>query len=216
MKACIFDLDGTLADTMESLTYSVGLTLEKLGLNPISDEQCRSFVGEGAKVLIERAVTAGGGSVSQYLPEALGIYKEIFASHCTYHVRAYTGITEMAKELKKRGYKLGVLSNKPHEQAMKVMWTLFPDGLFERVYGQRDEVPRKPDPAGVWQILEELEVARENCFYIGDSDVDLLTGTNADVATLLVTWGFRSETELIEAGGKLLFHSPAELLKYLK
>lgn len=77
-------------------------------------------------------------------------------------------------------------------------------------------MPRKPDPAGVWQILEELEVARENCFYIGDSDVDLLTGTNADVATLLVTWGFRSETELIEAGGKLLFHSPEELLEYLK
>lgn len=137
IRACIFDLDGTLTDTIESLTYSVGETLKEMGLPAITKEQCQSFVGNGARVLIDRAIRAAGDVSGLRLEEAMEIYGRIFDENCTYHVIPYEGIPELLEELRKRQVKLAVLSNKPHRQTVKVAETIFGKGIFDVVWGQQ-------------------------------------------------------------------------------
>ncbi len=162
-KACIFDLDGTLTDTLESLTYSVNETLKELKLNKITQEQCRSFVGNGARGLIERALVAGGDLEKSQMEPAMEIYGRIFGENCTYHVTPYEGTPEMLEQLKKSGIKLAVLSNKPHLQAVEVVKEFLRGRCFFYVQGQIDSVPRKPDPDEVWYLIaEKLGVEKKN------------------------------------------------------
>lgn len=213
MKACIFDLDGTLTDTLESLTYSVGETLREMGLPKITEEECRSFVGNGARVLMERSLEAAGEEDLTRIDEGMERYGRIFDANCTYHVTPYEGIKEMLEMLGKRGVKRAVLSNKPHQQTVKVVREIFGEGTFDYVQGQQEGIPRKPDPAGVYRLLEKLEVTKEECLYVGDSEVDVQTGRNAGVRTIGVTWGFRTRETLMEAGAKTIIDRPEELLQ---
>ena len=119
MKACIFDLDGTLTNTLESMTYSVNLTLKEMGLSQITKDQCRMFVGNGARVLIEESLKVSGDPKASRIEEGMKIYGRIFDQNCTYHVTLYEGIPEMLKALKDRGIHLAVLSNKPDRQTVK-------------------------------------------------------------------------------------------------
>lgn len=215
MKTCIFDLDGTLTDTMESILYSVQETLKEMGLAPITKEQCRSFVGNGARFLIERSLDAGGDKKATRIEEGMRIYGRIFDENCTYHVTPYEGITELLKELKERGVKLAVLSNKPHQQTVKVVREIFGEDVFDCVWGQREGVKRKPDPEAVLKILENLGGLKEECLYVGDSEVDIKTGHRADVQTIGVTWGFRTEEELEAAGAEVMIQAPLELLQFV-
>ena len=215
IKACIFDLDGTLTDTIESLTYSVGETLKEMGLPPITKEQCQSFVGNGARVLLDKSIRAAGDSEALRLEEAMEIYGRIFDGNCTYHVTPYEGITALLKELKERGVKLAVLSNKPHRQTVKVAEEIFGREVFDAVQGQQEGMPRKPSPEGISAILERLGAAKEECLYVGDSEVDIATGQNAMTRTVSVAWGFRTEEELKAAGAACLIDRPKELLKLL-
>ena len=128
MKACIFDLDGTLTDTLESLTFSVGETLKEMGLPAITADECRRFVGNGARVLMERSLEAAGEVSGSRLNEGMEIYGRIFDANCTYHVIPYEGITEMLEALKKKNVRLAVLSNKPHRQTVKVVREIFGEG----------------------------------------------------------------------------------------
>lgn len=216
MKACIFDLDGTLVNTLESLMYSVDLTLQEMELQPITKEQTRNFVGNGAKVLLEKALEASGGNPKKQLEEASLIYERVFDTYCNYHVKAYPGIKEVLLKLKQEGYKLGVLSNKPDKQAIKVVNSIFDKDLFDVVYGQKGQVKRKPNPEGLYKALEVLNVDKKNSIYIGDSEVDVATGLNAGIKTVAVAWGFRTEKELIEAGAKTIVHLPGELYQEIK
>lgn len=215
MKACIFDLDGTLTNTLESLTYSVNETLKEMGLETISSDQCRRFVGNGARCLMERALKAAGDENAGRLDEGMEVYRRIFGANCTYHVTPYDGITELLKELKARGMKLGVLSNKPHDQTVDVVETIFGKGTFDMVQGQCDSRARKPDPAGVFYLLEKMQISREECLYIGDSEVDIATGNAAGVKSVGVAWGFRSKETLKEAGAQFIINAPQELLHYV-
>lgn len=215
-KACIFDLDGTLTDTLESLTYSVNATLRELGLGQITPTQCKEFVGSGARRLIEQSIQAAGDPEASRIEEAMEAYGRIFKIHCTYHVAPYEGIEDMLKELKKEGVQLAVLSNKPHLQTQDVVATFFEKDTFARVYGQQEGVPRKPDPAAVHMILEELHVNAEDCLYIGDSDVDMLTGCAAGVSAVGVTWGFRSREVLMEHGATYIVDKPEEIVSIVK
>ena len=215
MKACIFDLDGTLTNTLESMTYSVNLTLKEMGLSQITKDQCRMFVGNGARVLIEESLKVSGDPKASRIEEGMKIYGRIFDQNCTYHVTPYEGIPEMLKALKDRGIKLAVLSNKPHAQAVKVVRKIFGDGVFDYVSGQQEGIRRKPAPDGVWHILEVLGAEASECLYVGDSEVDIETGKNAGLKTISVTWGFRSEQELREADPEHMIAKPADLLAYV-
>ncbi len=215
-KACVFDLDGTLVNTLPSLTYSVGEMLKELGLPVIDEETCSRFIGNGARKLIERSLAYTGGDPAGQLEEAMEIYGRVFQDGCIYQVSAYPGISELLQTLKDEGMKLAVYSNKPHAETVKVIETVFGTGLFDDIRGQKDPVPRKPDPTGLWDLLADLGVEKEQTLYIGDSEVDIKTGEAAGVRTLIVTWGFRSRQALTEAGADIFIDRPEEILHYVE
>ena len=215
IKACIFDLDGTLTNTLESMTYSVNLTLKEMGLSQITKDQCRMFVGNGARVLIEESLKVSGDPKASRIEEGMKIYGRIFDQNCTYHVTPYEGIPEMLKALKDRGIHLAVLSNKPDRQTVKVVKEIFGDNIFDYAQGQKDGIRRKPAPDGVWYLMEQMQVSKEECLYIGDSEVDAATGKNAGLKTIGVLWGFRDRKTLETAGADHLIERPEELLQFV-
>lgn len=215
MRGCIFDLDGTLTDTLDSLTHSVNLTLEEMGLPQITEEQCRLFVGNGARCLMEKALKAAGDTKLRRIEEGMKVYGRIFSANCTYHVTPYKGILELLGQLKDRGIKLAVLSNKPHGQTVDVVKQIFGASIFDYVQGQCDTLARKPDPSGVWKLLEEMGISKEECLYIGDSEVDVKTAKAAGMQGIAVTWGFRDRELLKTEGADILIDSPQELLTYV-
>lgn len=213
---CIFDLDGTLADTLDSLTFSVNETLKEMGLLPITEEKCRQFVGNGARVLMEKSLLEAGEADLRRIDEAMQIYGRIFDVNCTYHVVPYEGISDMLQAMRQKGMKLAVLSNKPHRQTVHVVETVFGKGVFQHIQGQMENIPRKPDPKAALKIAEALGVSTEDTVYIGDSEVDIATGTNAHMMTIGVTWGFRGRAILQEAGAAYIADSPEEILKLIR
>ena len=227
MKACIFDLDGTLTNTLESMTYSVNLTLKEMGLSQITKDQCRMFVGNGARVLIEESLKVSGDPKASRIEEGMKIYGRIFDQNCTYHVTPCEGVPEMLYKLKKQGVKLAVLSNKdrgihlavlsnkPDRQTVKVVKEIFGDNIFDYAQGQKDGIRRKPEPDGVWYLMEQMQVSKEECLYIGDSEVDAATGKNAGLKTIGVLWGFRDRKTLETAGADHLIERPEELLQFV-
>lgn len=215
-KLCIFDLDGTLTDTLESLTYSVNATLKELELPEITMEQCREFVGNGAKVLIERALKASGDQELVLLDRGMETYKRIFGENCTYHVEPYDDVLQMLDELRNMGIQTAVLSNKPHLQTVAVVTDILGKGRFACILGQRDGIARKPDPAGVYEIISRIGISKEECLYIGDSEVDMETAKRAEVTSVGVTWGFRSKDVLKQAGADYLIDTPRELMEIMK
>lgn len=215
MKACIFDLDGTLTDTLESLVYSVNATLEEMRLPGITKEQCQAFVGNGARRLLEDSLEAAGDAGHTRIEEAMEIYKRIFDMNCTYKVKPYEGIMEVLKALKEGNVKTAVLSNKPHGQTVKVVSEVIGEEWIDWAQGQQEQIARKPDPEAVYSILKRFGIKKEEALYIGDSEVDIKTGHNAGLTTIGVTWGFRSREQLIEAGALNLIDKAGELLEYL-
>ena len=215
IKACIFDLDGTLTDTLDSLVYSVNETLKEMGLGTITREQCQAFVGNGARRLLEDSLDAAGNPGHTRIEEAMEIYRRIFDVNCTYQVKPYRGIIELLKVLKGKSIRTAVLSNKPHGQTVKVVEEVIGEGLIDWAQGQQEQIARKPDPEGVYSILERFRVSKEECLYIGDSEVDIKTGHNAGLTTIGVTWGFRTREQLIEAGARNMIDKAEELLNFL-
>ncbi|CUX34119.1 HAD family hydrolase [Clostridium sp. C105KSO13] len=214
-KACIFDLDGTLTDTLDSLAFSVNATLEEMRLPLITREECRRFVGNGARVLMEKALRAGGDDTLERIDEAMEIYGRIFDANCTYHVAAYEGITEMLRQLKDLGLRLAVLSNKPDPQAVHVVEEIFGKETFQWIQGQKPGVPRKPDPAAVLHIAKELGAQPKEAIYIGDSEVDIATGTAAKMKTIGVSWGFRGREDLKADGAGIIVDIPGEITEWI-
>lgn len=211
-KACIFDLDGTLVDTLDSLLYSVNKTMEEMQLRPITKEQCRVFVGNGSKYLLERTLEVSGNPTKTRLEEALETYDRIFKEGCTYRAEPYDGILSMLHTLKKTGMKLAVLSNKPDLQAKHVVETIFGKDLFDYVQGQKEGIPRKPDPIAALMIAQKFAIQPEESLYIGDSEVDVATGSAAHMPTIGVSWGFRGRESLLKAGAVCIADMPQEIV----
>ncbi len=215
MRGCIFDLDGTLGDTRASLARSIGITLEKMGLPRISKEECVRFTGNGARYLLEQCLEASQAGSSSRIEEALGIYREVFDENCTYEAKPYEGIAGALNEMKSRGIQLCVLSNKPHRQVVKVIHAMFGEDLFTYIQGETEEIPRKPDPAGVYLALEKMHVQPEDCLYVGDSEVDAQTGRNAGLPVICVSWGFRTKEELKAEEPEYIIDKAEELLNFV-
>ena len=214
-KAVIFDLDGTLADTIASITYCGNLALSRFGLPSFGEEDYKHFVGDGAAMLIRRALLAAGDERLEHFDEVYETYLEIFAKDCMYQVKPYEGICALLEELKRLSVRIAVLSNKPDRDSLRVVDELFGKGYFDFVQGQRADIPRKPDPAGVYRIMEAFVLPAGDFLYVGDSGVDMKTGRAAGIFTVGVLWGFRDRKELVENGADAVISKPLELLSYL-
>ncbi len=214
-KAVIFDLDGTLSDSIASLKYCGDRALAPFGYGPYPESDYKYFVGDGAANLIKRALIKSGDRDLLHFDEAFALYKEYFAADCMYQVKPYDGIPELLKTLKDKGIRIAVLSNKPHVQTLEVIHTLFGEDCFDVIQGQKEGVPIKPDPAGVFAILKELGLTAAELLYLGDTATDMKTGKGAGAFTVGALWGFRDRKELEEAGADAMIAHPLELLEYL-
>ena len=195
-KLCIFDLDGTLASTLESMAVAANRVLREMNLPEQPTESFKYFAGDGAKELCRRCLRAAGDAECSQYEEMYRKYREYFSETCMYKVVPYEGIPELLEKLKAAGIKISVLSNKPHARTVENIEAVFGKGYFDIVAGQKDDVPKKPDPAGVNRILEEFGCKPEECLYFGDTNTDMQTGLNAKAHTVGVTWGFRDRAEL--------------------
>ena len=208
----IFDLDGTILDTLEDLYLSVNHALRKNALPERTMEEVRCFVGNGIRKLIERAVPEG--SVEALIDQVHADFTEYYEVHCADHTKPYEGIPELIRSLRAAGLKTAVVSNKADYAVQSLCSQYFP-GLFDAVTGEREGVRRKPAPDSVNFVLNQLKVKCEQSVYIGDSDVDILTAKNASMPCRSVDWGFRSAAFLIRHGAGQIFSKPDEVAEYL-
>lgn len=209
-KAAVFDLDGTLADTVESLMTSVNLVMEEFGHSGYGPEDIKVFVGDGAKTLMERAFHAAGDDA--HAEEGYLRYREIFKEYKSYKVTLYEGMKETLWKLKSMGIRLAVVTNKPHADAVGVVNRLAGENFFDVICGQSEERPKKPDPAGALYVAEKMQVSCGECIYFGDTNVDMQTGNAAGMFTVGVLWGFRTKEELLENHAQLLIEKPEEIV----
>ena len=212
IKACIFDLDGTLADTLESMAYVANAIMQKYGLKTLPTDNFRYYSGEGADMLMQRALKDAGDKELIHYEEGRRLYREMFAADPMYKVVPYEGMPETLKELKKRGIRLAVCSNKPHPAAVKVIAQLYGDD-FDMVLGQSDAIRRKPAPDGLLMIAGKFGVRPEECMYVGDTSTDMKTGKAAEMFTVGALWGFRDREELNANGADLVAEHPTDLVK---
>ena len=209
IKAIIFDLDGTLLDTLEDLTDSVNYVLGKHGMPERSLDEIRSFIGNGVPTLIARSVPADTdpGTVKICVAEMMEYYKD----HAEIKTKPYDGIMELLDELKKQNIRTAVVTNKAEEAAVILCNAKFGD-VFDTVIGDNGTDRLKPAPDNVFRALRELNLQKNEVLYVGDSDVDMVTATNAELESVGVTWGFRDENVLRNSGADNIINSPLELL----
>ena len=214
-KVILFDLDGTLLDTLDDLCNSVNRVLAEKGFPTHDLDRYRYFVGDGAMMLIIRALPKQKRN-DDTIQACVDGFKKDYSQNWKIKTRLYDGIAEMLDELIAQKLKLAILSNKPHKFTKQCVDELLPNWKFEIVLGQRDTVPRKPSPEGALEIAEHLNTKPENVLYLGDSAVDMQTAVAAGMFPAGVLWGFRSAKELQNAGAKALIERPSEILSLLR
>lgn len=215
-KACIFDLDGTIADTVESIAYVGNQVLQEFGLSALPVENYNFYAGDGADVLVKRMLEAVPGGCDVDYEKVRTVYRKRFAANPFYHVKPFDGIMELLDKLKKENIKIAVLSNKPHEAAIEVVSKIFGEEVFHKVQGQTEKIPRKPSPVGALEIAKMFGVKPEECLYCGDTNTDMDTGKAAGMYTIGVTWGFRPKQELLEHHADAIVDKPQEILEIAK
>jgi len=211
-KAAVFDLDGTLLDTLADLGESVNAVLERHGWAAHPIDAYRYFVGDGPVVLLERATPEEVAGDEDRVRELVGEYIVEYEKRWDAKARPYEGIAQLVDGLRERGVKLAVLSNKPHAFTMRCVGTLLGSWDWDVVLGLRDGVPKKPDPTGAFEVTRELGVDPAECVYFGDTATDMETANAAGMYAVGVLWGFREEQELREAGAKMLIERPEDFL----
>ena len=209
-RAAVFDLDGTLLNTLADLADSGNELLASYGMAPHPEPAFRYFVGNGSRKLMERILP---GKSPEQIDEALARYKAIYEKHLTAKTTPYAGISETLSALKARGVRMAVCTNKHISAAEALIRKYFPADTFDTFEGDRPGVPRKPDPAHVRIVLEKMGVMPEETVYLGDSGVDMQTAVNAGSLPVGVLWGFREKDELMENGVQILLSKPSELLE---
>lgn len=211
-KLLIFDLDGTILNTLEDLADSTNYALSKHHFPERTIEEVRRFVGNGIGKLIERAVP--DGTNPEVTQRVLEDFKVHYGVHCADKTKPYDGIPELIGKLREQGYKTAVVSNKADFAVQQLCEDYFP-GLFDFVVGEREGIRRKPAPDSVLEVLEKLHVKKRDALYIGDSEVDIKTADNAGVGRVSVEWGFRTKEELLLQGAKMIAKTPEEILSFL-
>ena len=211
IKAAVFDLDGTLTNTLNDIATAMNRSLRLHGLPEFSVDEYRYLVGDGAKKLAQRAVRD-----RQELAESVRReYQAYYQEHTLDTTRPYPGIPELLQALTERGIQVCVLSNKPHADTCGVVRHFFPEIPFAQIRGQVEGVPVKPDPTGALLIARTLGLKPEAFVYLGDTNVDMRTAVNAGMHPVGVTWGFRPAEELAQAGAEHLIGNPLDLLQFV-
>ena len=204
----LFDLDGTLLDSLEDMKDSVNYVMRRFGYPEHTLDEVRSYVGNGIRKLIERSLPGNAGS--ETVEKALEEYRRYYDTHCMVKTRPYPGILQLLGNLKDRGFLLAVVTNKNHEAADEMCSHYFP-GIFSVVLGQRDSIPKKPDPAMISVAMKKLNAEGKNAVYIGDSEVDIMTAKNAGMDGIICLWGFREESFLRANGADVTVHSADQI-----
>lgn len=211
-KTYIFDLDGTLLSTLNDLASSTNYALRWAGMPERTIEEVRMFVGNGVKLLMERAIPEGVNNPK--FEETYAKFREHYMEHNLDTTRPYDGVPELLHELKRRGKHLAIVSNKFYAATQDLAKHFFPDTI-EVAIGERENIRKKPAPDTVLEALRQLNVSKEDAVYIGDSDVDIMTAKNCALPCISVLWGFRDKDFLIEHGGSLFVEKPIEILSRL-
>lgn len=212
-NSVVFDLDGTLLDTLGDLRDSVNFALQKNSLPKRTTEEIRYFVGNGIRLLIELSVPEN--TPIEITDKCFQDFKEYYKEHSAILTKPYDDIIDLMKTLKSKGVKIGVVSNKA-DFAVKTLMEDYFSGLYDCAYGERAGVPRKPEPDGVLDAIKEMGSEIENTVYIGDSEVDVVTSKNAKLPCIAVTWGFRDKKVLESLNPEYIVDSPKEILNIIE
>ena len=212
IKGIIFDMDGTILNTLTDIKISVNYALEICGYPKKSEDEIRKAVGNGAKKLIERVTPSKDKDI---LKKVYDIYQNYYDQHPNDHTKPYEGMIDVLKALKNQGYKLAVVSNKVDYLVKQLNKDVF-YGLFDAAIGEREGVPIKPHKDMLMIALSELKLSLNDVIFVGDSDTDMLTAKHAEIDAVAVTWGFRDEDVLSSYNPKWMIHHPKELLDKIK
>jgi phosphoglycolate phosphatase len=213
-KAVIFDIDGTLLDTLLDIANSANTVLARSGFPQHKPQDYKYYVGDGIQVLAQRILPTDRRDEATINKIAAEIDSE-YSQHWADNSHPYPGIPELLKSLTDRGIKIAALSNKPDRSARLTVSRLLPDWHFEFVLGVSPSTPKKPDPQGALGIAQNLKIKPDDFLYLGDTDTDMKTAGSAGMYAVGALWGFRTAEELLASGARLLLHSPLELLKIL-
>lgn len=212
INTILFDMDGTLLDTLEDITDSLNKTLQDYGYPLRSLTEVKSFVGNGAKTLVQRALPSDvNESISK---DFLLSYQENYMNNLQNKTKPYDDIINLLEELKKLGFRLGIVSNKPQDGVTSLSIDYF-NKYMDVAIGESLDTTKKPAPDGIYKAIDKLNSTKEETIYVGDSEVDVLTAKNAGLLSVGVTWGFRSKETLIKEGCDYIIESPMELLQIL-
>lgn len=208
----MFDLDGTLADTLQDIANSANYAIGQLGHAAIETPRYRYLAGQGLRNLM---VAALGPNFAHQIDEGMAHFRGHYAEHFIDHTKPFEGMSEVLDEITRRGIPMAVLSNKPHPATLLVMEKVFSRWEFRAIVGHRPEAALKPDPASAIEIAAQLGIPADRWMYVGDTRVDMETATNAGMFPVAVLWGFRDEAELRASGAKAIVKEPGELLALL-
>ncbi len=207
-KLCIFDMDGTVVNTIGDIAAALNRSLEKLGYSAHKEEEYCKMVGDGMAVLCRRAIK---GASEEEVNKLIGLYDEDYKNNCCVKSYIYDGMADVVNRLKKKGIKCAVLSNKPHAQLLEIADVLFEDDMFDEILGHTTRFAPKPDPASMLYLIDKMGCKNDEVVFVGDSDVDIRLGKAANVYTVGVTWGFRGAEELKSEGADAIADTAEEL-----
>lgn len=213
-KAVIFDLDGTLIDSLNDIAICANQVLKQFDLPVHEIEEYKNFVGGGAEILIRNCTPSN--TSEEKISKILKSFKEIYEINLHSNTKPYDGIFELMKNLHTQNIQIGVLSNKPHEFTVKYVEKFFSEYNIKESHGQKKDVPKKPNPSAAIDIAKNFNIKCQDIFFIGDSDVDIKTAKNAGMIAVGVSWGFRGTKELIENGADYIVKTPQDILKLLE
>lgn len=208
----IFDMDGTVLDTLQDLADAVNAALKAFGMPERTIDEVRAFVGNGVRRLLELSVP--DGFANPRFEEVFAKFREYYGAHCNDKTKAYDGILPLLRELEKEGYGLAIVSNKL-DSAVKELNEIYFEGIVKVAIGEVEGIAKKPAPDMVEKALRELGKTKETAVYVGDSDVDLMTARNVGLPCISVLWGFREEGFLKEQGARYFAKAPAEIPKLI-
>lgn len=214
-RAILFDLDGTLLDTLADIGAAMNRVLSERGLPAHELNAYLEFIGHGSRVLVERALPETQRDAAT-IQTCFDAYLEDYGRHWNDNTELYPGIAEMLDQVSRFDVKLAILSNKPHALTVRCADAHLSNWPFETILGQQDATPRKPDPAAALAIAQQLGVSAGACLFVGDSGVDMQTATAAGMVPVGVLWGFRPESELTEHGAQVLLNHPSEIIPQLR